>query len=65
MDRTEKRREMRGNESRKNSAFKPHYKIPEWVERKRNEKQRYVRDTQSRSNKDQDCLINWDEYEDD
>ena len=61
-NRQKKNREMRGKQSHKNSSgIKPHYKIPEWVERKRNEKQRYVRNTRSRFYKDEDEVIN-DDY---
>ena len=55
MDRQEKNREMRGKQSHKNSSgIKPHYEIPKWVERKRNEKQRYMRNTSSRFYKVED-----------
>ena len=58
MDRQEKNREMRGKQSHKNSSgIKPRYEIPEWVKRKRNEKQRYVRNTRSRFYKDEDEVI--------
>lgn len=53
----------RGSVTSKNTQ-KTHYEIPEWVKRKREGKERYMRNNRFRSYKGEDCLINADDWDD-